>query len=143
MDVSRHLLHGYSALLPSYALCVGGRILTGHARSQHGQRLGTDILAELEVLKEAQATRLMVAPDVEVRLAILQRAYGVVPMVDILKALAMTHAATGEAHELRLQVGNHLCQVFSQTVLSVLERLLREETDEVDARCGLLQADQR
>ena len=45
----------------------------------------------------------------------------------------MTHTATREAHELRLQVGNHLCQVFPQAVLTTHEGFAWEEADDIDA----------
>ena len=139
LDVGGHLVHRYAALLSADTLGVGGRVLAGHAGCQYGQRFGTDVLAELEVLIEAQSARLVVAPDVEVGLAVLQRADGLVPVVYVLQSLTVGHATAGESHELRFQVGNHLCQVAAQAVLAVHKGLLREERNHVDTHVGRLQ----
>ena len=50
-----------------------------------------------------------------------------VPVIDILQSLTVTHATAWEAHELRMQIGNDLRQVLAQTVLAIVERLLGEE----------------
>ena len=56
-----------------------------------------------------------------------------IPVVDILQSLTMAHATAGEAHELRMKVGNDLRQVLTQAILSPLERLLRKERHHVYA----------
>ena len=139
VDIGRHVGHGDAALLSAEALGVVGRVLAGDAGSQHGQRLGTDVLAELEILVEAEATRLVVVPDVEVGLACLQRAHRLVPVIDVLETLSVAHAAAREAHELGMERGDGLGQVLAQTVLTAHERLAGEQRDHIDAHVGCLQ----
>ena len=139
VDVGRHLLHRDTALLSAISMGIGTGVLARHAGSQHGQRLGTDILAELEILIESQSTGLMVIPNVEIGFAVLQRTHGVRPMIDIIDAIAMAHASTREAHELRMQTGNCLSQVAAQSVLTSFECVLREERNHVDRRTSFLQ----
>ena len=138
VDVGGHLLHGDAALLTAEALAVGSRVLAGHAGCQHGQRLGTDVLAELEILQEAQSARLVVVPDVHVGLAVLPGAYGVLPVVDVVESLSVAHAAAGESHELRLQRGDGLSQVAAQAV--ALVGVLREERYHVEGSLSALLA---
>ena len=140
LDVCRHLRHGDAPLLSTDAVAVISTVLTRHPRRQHGQRLRPDILTELEILIESQSACLVIVPDVEVRLALFQRPYGVVPVVDVRQPLSVTHAAPWEPHELRLQRRDGLRQILAQSVLAAHEGLLREETHHVDARPLRLQA---
>ena len=113
LDVGGHVFHGDAALLTAIAGGIGGGVLARHAGGEHGQWLGTDVLAELEELKESQTAGLVVTPDVEVGLSVLQRTHGVVPVVDVVETLAVTHAPAGETHELGLQVGDGLGKVVA------------------------------
>ena len=80
-------------------------------------------------------------PDIEIGLTVLQRPDGVLPVIDIVESLSVTHATTREAHEFRLQGRDGLSQVFAQSVLTMLESLLREEAHHIDARTGFLLSD--
>ena len=131
LAVGRHVGHRYAALLSAPSVGVVAGVLAGHAGGQHGQGLSADVLAELEVLIESQSAGLVVVPDVEVGLAVLQRSHGVVPVVDVVDAVAVAHAAARETDEFRLQVGDGLCQVFAQTVFTAFEGVLREEAYQV------------
>ena len=69
----------------------------------------------------------MVAPGVLQLQALVARADGVLPMVGVPEAVAAAvyHATAGEAHELRLQVGQCLSKVLTQAV--TLVSVLRHE----------------
>ena len=64
----------------------------------------------------------MVSPDVVGWLAIFLRTHALLPVVNVLEPLTVEHAAAREAHEARLQVGNGLGKVFTQsmTLVSIL-----------------------
>ena len=132
--ISRHFVHRYSALLSAISVGVGSGVLTRHTGSEHGQRFGTDVLAELEVFVESQSARLMIIPYIAVGRAILKRSDGVFPPIYIIQSVAVAHAASGESHKLRLQVGNRLCEIGTQSVLPSLESLLWEQADHVHER---------
>ena len=138
VDVGSHLVHRYATLLSGYALGIGSRVLTGHTGRQHGQRLGADVLAEQEILVEAQSARLVVVPDVFVGFALPERTDGLVPAVDIVESLAVAHATAGETHELGMQGGDGLSQVFAQSVLAPFKRRLREEAHHVNGSLALV-----
>ena len=72
----------------------------------------------------------MVVPDVEIGLTILPRADGLVPMIDVVESLTMSHATTGEANELRFQCSDGLCKVFTESM--ALVGVLREERNHVE-----------
>ena len=139
VDIGRNLIHRNASLLSTNTLGVGGRVLAGYAGSQHGQGLSADVFAKLEILEEAQSACLMVIPDVEVGLALLQQTHGVLPMIDIVETLSVRHASAREAHELRMQGGNGLGQVLTHTVLATFEGVLREERDHIHAHVSCLQ----
>ena len=82
----------------------------------------------------------MIAPDIEVGLTVLERTNGVVPVIDVLHSLSMTHTATREAHELGLEIGDDLCEVLTKTVLTAHEGFLWEEADDVDTCLLVLQS---
>ena len=54
-----------------------------------------------------------------------------VPMVNIFKSVAMAHAASREAYKLWMEIGYGFREVSSQSVLSSLESVLREEAYQV------------
>ncbi len=148
LNVVVELLHGYSALLTIlqklYIGTLGGvvgivgvtsGVLAGYARSDHGERLGADVLAEAEVFVVAQSARLMVAPEVTQRLALMEFADGALPVVDVVDAVAMRHASTGEAHEARMEVGKRLGEVGTQSVAATVEGGAREERNHVYIVC--------
>ena len=95
VDVSGHvfLSHRHRAL---------AGVLAAHAGRQHGQRLGSDGLAQAKVLVETDTERLVVAPYVEVVRAMLHRADGAVPVIHVVQAQSVGDAAAREAHEARV-----------------------------------------
>ena len=133
LHVSGHFVHRNASLLAVAAKFILGMmaaragILARNAGRNHGYRFGTDILAELEILKVSQSACLMISPQIAQRLAGLQRTDGALPVVDVVNAVAMGHTAAGETHKTRMQVGQRLGQVGTKSVLTSLERLLREE----------------
>ena len=127
LNVVRHVLHRYSSLLSAKTVGVGSGVLTWHTGSEHWQRLRSNVLTELEILEESESASLMIAPDVSVGNTVVERTHGMVPVVDIVKSVAVAHAASWETHKLRVQVGNRLRKVASESVLSSLECILREE----------------
>ena len=94
----------------------GSKILNGQLKPDEWDRLDKRINASL-----------MIAPDVSVGNTVVERPHGVVPVVDIVKSVAVAHAASWETHKFRVQVGNRLRKVASESVLSSLECILREE----------------
>ena len=119
-----HLVHGDDVLgLPTHAPAAVGA-LTADAARQDGQRLHAEVLAELEVLIVAQSAALVVAPGVLQLTTLLAGTDGGLPAVGVPEAVATAvyHAAAGEAHELRVEVGKGLCEVLAQavTLISVL-----------------------
>ena len=127
-----HLVHGDDVLgLPTHAPAAVGA-LTADAARQDGQRLHAEVLAELEVLIVAQSAALVVAPGVLQLTTLLAGTDGGLPAVGVPEAVATAvhHAAAGEAHELRVEVGEGLCEVFAQAV--TLIGVLGHERDLVD-----------
>ena len=117
-----HLAHGHHVLClrgPHVPAAVGA--LAAHAARQDGHGLHAEVFAELEVLEVSQSAALVVAPGVLQLPALLLRADGGLPAVGVPEAVAAAvhHASAGEAHELRLQVGQCLCQILAQAVAFV------------------------
>ena len=83
----------------------------------------------------------MVVPDIKIGFATLERAHRMVPVIDVFQALAMTHTATRETHELRMQVGDDLRQVLSQAVLTAHKGLLWEKRHHIDTYVGCFLGD--
>ena len=134
------LVHGcnvLSLLWPHIPAAV--RTLTADAARQDGNRLHTQVLAELEVLIVAQSHALVVAPCVLLLYALVARADGVLPAVGVPEAVAAAvyHTAAREAHELWLQVGQSLCQVLTQTV--TLVGVLWHERQVVDVDVAIVE----
>ena len=107
-------------------------VLARHSRSQHGERLCTDVFTEKEVFVEAQTSCLVIVPDVHVGLTFPQFSDGGLPMVDVVDALTVGSTSTRKADEARFEVGNRFSQVFAQAVGAVLESFLREERHHVE-----------
>ena len=131
LDICRHVGHRNSALLSAISVGIGSRVLTRHTGSEHRQRFGIDVFTELEVLIESQSSCLMIIPYIAVGRAFLQRSHGVLPPIYIIQSVAMTHTSAWESHKLRMEIGNHLCEISAQSVLASLECVLRKETDHI------------
>ena len=102
--IFRHFFHG-----DAHLTCASdGRVLATHTGCNDGQRFRPDILAELEVLIIPQAFRLMVAPQVALRFAGFQRSNRLLPIINVVQTVSMSHTAAREAHELRFQIGQRL-----------------------------------
>ena len=148
LDIGRHLFHRDATLLAvAHQFLVGplrtvvgivrvcARILARHARCQYRQRFGTYIFAEAEVLEVAQSACLMIPPQIAQRLTGFERSDRAFPIIDIVDAVAMSHAAAGEADEAWMQVGKRLRQVGTQAVLMALECILRKKGNHIEMQC--------
>ena len=92
---------------------------------EHGIHL--QVLAELQELVVAHAPGGAVAPEVPLAAAGHRVAERLLPPHAVLIRGTLDDAATGPAHELRMQINEHLCHVGTLTVLAPLEGGLREE----------------
>ncbi len=120
-----HPSHTGDATLLSGTATAG--VLARNAGRHNGQRFGTDVLAELEVFKIAQAGCLVVVPDVGLRYPGFQGAYGIFPTVHVVKPVTVGYAATRETNEAGVKVGDDLSQVGSKTIVTSLEGVDREK----------------
>ena len=95
--------------------------LTADAAGQDGDGSHSQVLAELEILVVTQAHALVIAPAVLQAPARLLGTDGRLPAVSVPEAVAsaMDDTAAREAHELRMEVGQRLNQVFAETVALV------------------------
>ena len=110
-----HLAHGdYILSLTFHAPTTVGA-LTAYTCRQDGQRLHTQILAELEVLEIAQTYTLVITPGVLKLATCFLGADSGLPAIGVPEtiATAVNHATTRESHELWMQVGQGLSQVFT------------------------------
>ena len=132
LDIRVKLVHRHVS-----ALLVPVLELACHTHVEHWQRLGTDVLRELEELKESQSVALIVVgiiaivecvlPSVLVERTVLHRTNGVLPLVAGLKVGSLHDTSTGETQQSRLHVGKSLCHIAAQSVLAVLECVDGEE----------------
>ena len=54
-----------------------------------------------------------------------------VPVVDVINAVAMAHTSSGEAHKLGMQISDGLRQVGTHTVLSMAEGIVWKEAHDI------------
>ena len=116
--------------------------LADHAHVEHGQRLGANLLSQLEILEEAEAVALEIVgkiavgegifPAVLVDGAVLDGAYGIFPLVAQVERSALNYAAAGEAEDTGMEVLEGLGYVFAQTVLMTFIGVNGEERDVLD-----------
>ena len=102
--------------------------LAGKTYANDGQRLGTDILRELEELKETQSVRLIVVgeiavvegvlPAVLVQRTVLHGPYRILPLIARREVGTLNDASAREAEDARMQVFQGLCQVAAHAVLA-------------------------
>ena len=92
----------------------------------HEEGVGSQVLGQLQQLVVAQSVGDLVAPvAVEVPRALLDGPDGLLPLEAVRGAVGvgpLDVAAAGEAHEARMEVGQHLSQIFAATVGTILER---------------------
>jgi len=121
----RNLVTGIGPIVP---------VLTeaGHPAVDNPHPLGVDVFAELEKLVVAQAVGGAIAPQRPVTRTRVYGADGLFPLHAILHRHALDDTATGKAHEAGLEVRQQLSQVGAAAVGAVLERLPREQGDEVN-----------
>ena len=127
-----HVLHGNDILgLAAHAPAAIGA-LAAHAAGQNGQRLHADILTKLEILIITHFHALVVAPGVLDAATGFARTHRGLPAVGIPETVpaAVYHAATGETHELGMQIGQSLSQILAQTM--ALVGILREKRHHVN-----------
>ena len=129
LNILRHISHRDTSLLTADSLSIRLRILARHTSRQHWQRLCSHILAPLEILIEAQFAGLVIVPDILCRLAVLQRSHALLPVIDVLQALPMKHAAARESYEARLQISDYLCQILAQSMSLI--GILRHEAQHI------------
>lgn len=113
-------------------------VLAAHAGGEHRQRLGADRLAQAQVLVIAQSEGLVVAPQVEVVRAMLDRSDRAVPVIHVVDAEPVRDASAGEAHEPGFQVGERLDEVGAEMLEALVggARLERDEVEVDDAVLG-------
>ena len=114
-----HLRHGDNVLSlsrPHIPTTIG--TLTTDTTGQNGYRLHTEVLTELEILIVSQTHALVVAPCVLQTTTCLLRTDGGLPTIGVPEtvATAMYYTTTRETHKLRMQVGQCLSKVRTQTV---------------------------
>ena len=73
----------------------------------------------------------MVVPNISVRYSVIERSYGVMPVVDVVKTITMTHTPTWKPDKFRMQVRYSFREVGTKSVLMSLESILREKADHV------------
>ena len=107
--------------------------LAGHAAVEHGERFGSKIFAELEILEEAKTIGLIVVgveavvelllPAVEVQGAVLDGTNCVFPLITIGEVGTFDDAATRETEDAGMQIIKSLSQVLTHATGAVLPRL--------------------
>ena len=112
-------------------------ILTGQTYAQHGKRLGPNLLAQYEILIEAETVALVIVrietvgegivPAVLVNRPVLNRADSVFPLVTSLQVSTLHDTASGETEHSGMDVGEFLRKVFSQAVLMAVVGIGGEE----------------
>ena len=116
-----HLVHRHAVLgLVFHSPATIGALAT-HSAGEDGEGLHAQVFAELEILKVAQAHRLVISPGVLQAAALLLRSHSGLPTVGVPCSVATTmhHTSTGEAHELGMEGGKGLGQVFAQAMAFV------------------------
>ncbi len=112
-------------------------ILTGQTYAQHGKRLGPNLLAQYEILIEAETVALVIVrietvgegivPAVLVNRSVLHRADSVFPLVTSLQVSTLHDTASGETEHSGMDVGEFLRKVFSKPVLMAVVGIGGEE----------------
>ena len=107
VDIRLQFVHGNMG-----RLIVPILILTGKSDAEDGQRLGTDILRELEELEEPQSIALVVVriiavvegvlPAVTIQWTVLHRTYCILPLVACVEVSTLYDTAAGETEDARL-----------------------------------------
>src|SRR5208282_4889688 len=102
----------------------------GHAAVQDRERLGADVIAQLEILQETQPERLKVirrgtvekfkVPAVDQEFALFHRTEGVLPLVPAFEHGAFNNAAAGKTEETGMQIRERLHHVRAQPAGPVL-----------------------
>ncbi len=101
---------------------AGVYMLLPHAVARiHGEyRLDVQVLAPLQVFKQAQAVGALVAPGAGVRRTVDERADGLLPLVALREVVAFQIVAAGQAEERRVHRGQLLHQVDAVAVRAVV-----------------------
>ena len=118
------ILDGVQALVnPRLNAVVGRHTTVPQAHVHHIERLSTQVLGQLQIFVIAQSVGGAIAPvHVPVPLALLYRTDGALPAESVVGTLLAFHeAATGEAHELRVHLPQHIGEVGTHTVRTVLK----------------------
>ena len=109
-----------------------------HAGVHDPQRVGADVFRELQELVVPEAVRAPVAPRAVGAAARFDRPDRSLPLRPALDGDALGEAAAGTADEAGLEIRDHLREVRTQAVRSILERLRREERDHVEPHAARL-----
>ena len=99
LNVFVHIAQRNPSLL---AVSAGGRVLARNTRSQHRKRFGANILTKLKIFEISQSGRLMVIPDISLRNACFQRPHCIVPVVNILNAVAVGNTTPRKTNKPRM-----------------------------------------
>ena len=119
------IFDGIHALVnPGLDAIVGCHAAMPQTHVDHIERLGAQVLCQLQIFVIAQPVRGAVAPvHVPVSLTLFYRPDGAFPAESVVGTLLPLHkAASGEAHELRVHLPQHVGQIGTHAVLTVLER---------------------
>ena len=61
----------------------------------------------------------MVTPKIKIGLALFEFTNGMLPIIDIIHTVSVSHTSSGKTYKTRFNIGYHLCQIFAQSVLAV------------------------
>ena len=119
--------------------------LAGHAHIQYGQGFGTNLFTQEEEFVEAETIALEIIgivaigegalPAILIYRTILDRTYGVLPVVAVVQCYAFNDATTRETEYSRLHVGKRLSQVLTHAVFVSLPSVNREQADVLYINC--------
>mgnify|MGYP006924224136 FL=1 len=73
----------------------------------------------------------MIAPQIAQRLTFLQRSYRAFPIINIVHTISVSHTSAGETDKTGMKVGQGLCQIGAQPVLSAFKCILWEKRNHI------------
>jgi hypothetical protein len=129
-DGVERLLHEVLHLLRRRVFGVA--VVVAEAGIADPERVGPEILAELEVFVKAEAVAGPVAPEIHRALALRDGADGVFPLDAVVEVQPADDGAAGESDKRRLQIGERLGEVGPQAVRPALERVAGKQRHHIE-----------